>query len=136
MKVQKVVFLVSTAFTVSVQKEASSCVVTPFCGRLNDCCWSHKDCYSSCCDSFGSCVEPKFCYTNLSSQSNLYTIPLTGFLTADINSTTIPFMPSNDTEKFKPCFDYFNLTMIGGVLRNNSITINPLAFYQEPVVFI
>lgn len=62
---------ISTVLSQSKTSTGTQCRVQPFCSLIGDCCQAHSECYSICCGVTGSCVEPKYCYSNLKQNANL-----------------------------------------------------------------
>ncbi len=93
------------------QSEAQdkTCVTQPFCARLSDCCETHSECFSMCCGGSGSCIETKFCYSDLKSSTSLISTPQSSKLTPAVNSTVQPYIKSDKTSSITPCFMYAEL---------------------------
>lgn len=88
--------------------QLTSCVSTPFCGRKNDCCIAHSECFSMCCSAYGHCLEPKYCFNSLQRAfSELRGEPPTKRLQPATNSTQDPLVPGNVETKF--CFQYTDM---------------------------
>lgn len=106
------------------------CVEQPFCGRRNDCCQTHRECFSMCCSGSGMCIETKFCYSDLKETTSLISTPQSTRYEPAVNSTMVPYTSS---EK-KPCFQYAQYET--GVTLDGVYSISKSEIYEEPLVFL